>query len=414
MPPQVHVIGAGLAGLSAAVRVAQEGHRVTLHEAAGQAGGRCRSYFDASFGGVIDNGNHLLLSGNTAALAFLTLVGGAHKLQQPNKAEIAFVDLATDERWTLTINEGLWPAWLFNSAKRVPGTRPWDYLGAVRLLWAKNGATVANVLESEGALYTKLWRLFMLSALNTDPKEGSAKLAGAIVRNTLMKGGAACRPMIAEGLSAVFVEPALDYLTSHGGAVEFASRLRSLKFEGERCISLDFGGSEILTGDGDAVILAVPPVVARDLLPGLETPTEFHAIVNGHFKLAPPLDMPPILAVLNATVEWVFAFPDRLSITISGADRLADRPREELAPLLWADVCAAIGLDVPLPPWQIVKERRATFAATPTQDAKRPGTNTRWNNVFLAGDWTQTGLPATIEGAVRSGQQAASIATKGH
>ena len=119
-----------------------------------------------------------------------------------------------------------------------------------------------------------------------------------------------------------------------------------------------------------------------------------------------------MLGLLHSTAEWVFAFPDRLSVTVSAADRLVDRDREDLARLFWAEVSAALGLDAPLPRWQIVKEKRATFAATPEQDAKRPPARTRWRNLFLAGDWTQTGLPATIEGAIRSGETAAGLVAK--
>ena len=99
------------------------------------------------------------------------------------------------------------------------------------------------------------------------------------------------------------------------------------------------------------------------------------------------------------------------SVTVSAADHLVDRDREELARAFWADIAAVHGLPAALPPWQIVKEKRATFAATPAQDAKRPPAATRWSNLFLAGDWTQTGLPATIEGALRSGEVAARLAS---
>ena len=115
-----------------------------------------------------------------------------------------------------------------------------------------------------------------------------------------------------------------------------------------------------------------------------------------------------MLGVLGGTAEWVFAHEDRISVTVSAADRLVDTPAEELAALLWRDVAAAYELPIePMPPCQIVKEKRATFAATPAQDSRRPGATTRWANLVLAGDWTQTGLPATIEGAIRSGFSAA-------
>jgi len=117
-----------------------------------------------------------------------------------------------------------------------------------------------------------------------------------------------------------------------------------------------------------------------------------------------------MLGVIGGTVEWIFAFPDRIAITISGADRLIDMEREALAALIWRDVAAALKLPAELPPWQIVKEKRATFAATPDQAAKRPQARTHWANLILAGDWTATGLPATIEGAIRSGETAAKLA----
>jgi uncharacterized protein with NAD-binding domain and iron-sulfur cluster len=99
-------------------------------------------------------------------------------------------------------------------------------------------------------------------------------------------------------------------------------------------------------------------------------------------------------------------------VTVSGADAIVDQDREDLAVRIWADVSKALGINAPMPAWQIVKEKRATFAATPAQDARRPAAQTQWRNLFLAGDWTQTGLPATIEGALRSGETAAALALK--
>lgn len=409
----VHIIGAGLAGLSAAVRLAKQGRAVAVYEAAGQAGGRCRSYYDAGFGAVIDNGNHLLLSGNNSTIRYLSLIGGADKLRGPSKAEFDFADVATGERWTLKINENRWPSWLFDPARRVPATRLLDYLSAVPLMWAGPRKTVADVIGSTGPLYERLWQPLMLAALNTDPHEGSARLAGAVMRNTLAKGGVACRPLIAEGLSAAFIGPALDYLGEHQGKIAFGKRLREIEFASGRVHTLKFTDELIPVREDDAVILAVPPWVAQSLLPGLNAPTEFRAILNAHFSIAPLPHFPSILGLIHGTVEWIFSFPDRLSITVSGADRLIDRPREELAAELWRDVAVVTGLPAELPPWQIVKEKRATFAASPDQDVLRPDTKTKWRNLFLAGDWIQTGLPATIEGAIRSGERAAYLAMRG-
>ena len=104
-----------------------------------------------------------------------------------------------------------------------------------------------------------------------------------------------------------------------------------------------------------------------------------------------PAGAPFMTGVLNRTVEWIFAFKRRISATISHADRLLAMPRQELAETVWRDITDVLGMDAPLPKWQLVRERRATFAATPEQNARRPGARTRWTNLVLAGDWTDTG-----------------------
>jgi len=410
MSGTIHIVGAGLAGLSAAVRLASAARSVVVHEATAFAGGRCRSYYDAAVGMTIDNGNHLLLSANHAALDFLASIGAAERLVGPPSAQFPFVDYKSGARWTLRFNDGRVPFWVFDRSRRVPGTRVFDYLPLARLLFPPAGKAVGEVIACEGVLYRRLVEPLIVAALNIEAPQGSAELASAIVRETLAAGGRACRPLIArEGLGTTLIEPALAFLKTRGTDVRMEHQLRAVQFSDGAVTALDFGGEKIALVDDDAVILAVPPYIAASLVEGLTVPTEFRAIVNAHFRIDPPPGQPPILGVLNGTVEWIFAFPGRLSITISAGDRLIDSPREVLAQTIWEEVASITGLPVTLPHWQIVRERRATFAATPAQNAKRPGAMTRWRNLVLAGDWTQTGLPATIEGAIRSGNRAADI-----
>jgi squalene-associated FAD-dependent desaturase len=411
MPRTTHIIGAGLSGLSAAIELTLRGEAVVVHEATTFAGGRCRSYHDAVLGMTIDNGNHLLLSGNHGAMRYADLLGARDRLVGPPKAEFPFIDLGSKEHWTLRINDGRIPWWIFNSSKRVPGTHAFDYLPMARLLWADKDRAVGEVVRFTGPLYERLMRPLLLAALNIEPSAGSATLAGAVIRETIAAGGEACRPLVArEGLGGALVEPALELLGKRGSVVKLGHQLHRLRASDTRVEALDFGGGDTVSlTDDDRVILAVPPYAATALMPDLQTPTEFRAIVNAHFRIEPAPYQPAILGLVNSTTEWVFAFPGRVATTISAGDRLIDTPRDALARTIWSEVSAATGLPAELPPWQIVRERRATFAATPEQDALRPGPNTRFTNLLLAGDWTNTGLPATIEGAIRSGRRAADL-----
>jgi squalene-associated FAD-dependent desaturase len=406
----VHIIGAGISGLAAAVRLLEANFKVHVHEATQQAGGRCRSYFDAATNLTIDNGNHLLLSGNRHALAYARSIGTEAGLVGPKRAQFPFVDLTTGQRWQLDLGDGRLPLWVFDETRRVPDTGLLDYLALTPLIWAANSKPVGDAIPCHGTLYRRLVQPLLLAALNIDPPAGSAGLAGAVLRETLLAGGQACRPLIArDGLSAVLVEPAIELLRGGGASIRFGHELRGFGISAQRIGELKFGDEVVAIGPDEAIVMAVPPRAAAALLPGLKTPSKFRAIVNGHFRLDPPPDIPAITGVVGGLVEWLFAFPQRLSVTISNADRLVDMPREELALAIWRDICKAAGLQGELPPWQIVRERRATFEATPEQDALRPGPVTSWKNLFLAGDWTDTGLPATIEGSVRSGNRAADL-----
>ncbi len=410
MPKTVHIIGAGISGLSAAVRLSNAGCQVHVHEATQQAGGRCRSYFDAATNLTIDNGNHLVLSGNHHVRDYARAIGTEAGLVGPARAQFPFVDISTNQRWLLDLGDSRLPTWVFDEARRVPDTGLLDYLKLAPIVWAGAGKLVGDTIPCKGTLYERLVQPLLLAALNCDPPEGSAGLAGAIVRETLLAGGQACRPLIArDGLSSVLIEPAVKLLERRGASVRLSHELRALSSAGDRVNELNFGDDRIAIGPDDAVILAVPPRPAASLLPGLKGPTKYRAIVNAHFRIDPPRDAAPILGVVGGLVEWLFAFPQRLSITISNGDRLVDMPREELAQAIWRDVCKAGGVSGELPPWQIVRERRATFEATPEQNALRPGPVTAYKNLFLAGDWTATGLPATIEGSVRSGDRAADL-----
>ena len=408
---RVHVVGAGMAGLSAATALAEKGIAVTLYESAPHAGGRCRSYDDPQLGIRIDNGNHLVLSGNHAARSYLARIGASASVDMPPPI-FPFKDLATGEAWCLDIGPGRLPLWLFSKHRRVPETSLGDYLSLFRLRNCA-GRTVAEVLGDTGSLYRRFWSPFARAVLNTEPEAADASLLWPVVQETLLQGGDACRPLLAKnGLGASFVDPALDYLRRRGGTTQMGARVREVRIDAGRVTALQVDSRTIEIDAAAAVIIAVPPLAAGQLLPGVPVPTEFRAILNAHFRLPSEPKAAPITGFVGGLSEWLFLRGAVASVTVSAANAVIDDDADALGRQIWREIAPVLGFepDSGFPLCRIVKEKRATFAATPGQAALRPAPGAAGHgNLALAGDWTGTGLPATIEGAIRSGSRAAGL-----
>jgi squalene-associated FAD-dependent desaturase len=404
----VHVIGAGIAGLSAASVLASRGLRVELYEATGHAGGRCRSYHDPVLGRAIDNGTHVLVGANRAAFRYLARIGATDRLLAMGGGGVSFVDVARGQRWRARLGGGVVPWWIAVPSRRVPDSTITEYLRLRRLFNAKSSATVTDCLGA-GPLMDRLWRPLTKAALNTAPEEASARLLVPVVRGMMLGGAAAARIHVArDGLGPTFVDPALALLAANGVTPRYGARLRAIDEDAGHVRRLNFDGDGVTVRPDDTVILAVPGPVAAGLVPGLQAPRSHRPIVNVHVRLPPETpEGEPLVGVLGGTAHWFHRRGDILSATVSAAVSLAEEPAEAIAAAIWRDAAAALGLAGPLPPHRVVKERLATFAQTPTEVARRPGARTRLGNLVLAGDWIDTGLPATIDGAALSGEAAA-------
>lgn len=391
-PTTLHVVGAGLAGLSAATAAARTGIRVCLYESASHAGGRCRSFFDDKLDRLIDNGSHLLLGANKIALSYARATGGIEAMV-PASPRFDFFDLADQSRWTV-------------SPTRLPAGLG-EILRALGLPWTGPEASVADRLgHSPG--FARFWKPLCEAILNTAPEESSARMFSWTMRRALLGGAPALSPWTFPlGLSAALVAPALATLGSFGAEIQFRHRLI-----GVTAGRLDFDEDRsVILGPHDRVILALPPWAMGSVLPGWDLTLPTRTIVNAHFRLAHPAILPqgvPFLGLVNGYGHWLFPRGDVLSVTVSAAEGLVDRPADEIAAILWGEAASAIGLSAAdVPPARVIKERRATLAHDPATIRRRPGPETSIPGVYLAGDWLRSPWPCTIEAAISSGLYAA-------
>ena len=413
-----HIIGAGLSGLSSGVRLCERAERVSLYDSAGQAGGRCRSFYDKHLETVIDNGNHLIMSGNRSARDYLDLIGADDPLTGPPFAAYPFVDVATGQRWTVRLNEGPIPFWIFDKKWRVPDTNIIDYIKAAGIAFAGTEKSVADIVDKDSVLFKRFWEPLTLAVLNTTPEQGQAKLLWSVIRETFLIGGQASIPLVAKkGLGPSFIDPAVGYIERNGGTVRFGARLRNLGVEEGRISHLNFSDETIELGIDDKVILALPPSRLRQIMAEFDPPRDDASILNVHFRMSETVPTRaigegPFIAMVSSLGQWAFVRDDVISITTSASHALGadDRPNDDVVNQIWRETQVALDLGpVEYSRVRVIREKRATPDQSPTGAAKRLKAQTPYKNLLLAGDHTDTAVPATIEGSIRSGERAATL-----
>ena len=189
---------------------------------------------------------------------------------------------------------------------------------------------------------------------------------------------------------------------------------RDLVVEAQRTTQLRFSNREIEVSRDDIVVLATPAPVTATLVPDLTVPVYTYPIVNAHFRVPDRVQLASdagLIGIVGGTAQWLFFRGDIISATVSAADELADATAAYIAQAIWSDITRSIdGVPNEMPEkHRVVKERRATISQTPESNRMRPNTICHLENLLLAGDWTNTGLPATIEGSIKSGNSAADI-----
>jgi squalene-associated FAD-dependent desaturase len=434
MTGRVVVVGGGLAGLAAACQLLGRGHQVTLVEARARLGGATFSF--ERDGLAVDNGQHVLLRCYTEYRQLLDLlgVGGHIDLQERFSIPVITRDGRTAElsRNNLPAPLHLGPALAgYRLLSRFDRAR---VLMGAALLRTLNPAdpklddrSFQDWLVSHGqsaAAIDALWNLITVAALNTDAANASLALCAMVFRTALLQRADAADIGVPNlPLGELHGDAATRYLTGHGARILLHTAVRAVRVVGQ-------GFDVVLDGEtlsADAVVVAAPPEPTAAILPeGALARPELLAelggapIVNVHAVYDRRVTDAPFTAVVGSPVQWVF---DRtatsglgdgqyLAVSLSAAQEWIDTPtarlREEFVPELARLFPAARAAEVAR--FFVTRERRATFRQVPGSARLRPAARTLLPGCVLAGAWTATGWPDTMEGAVRSGNEAARIA----
>ncbi len=434
--PDVLVIGGGCAGLAAATSLAERGARVRVLEARGQLGGRSRSWVDPASGDVEDCGQHLVMRCYESFLGFTRRTGGIDQLAFQERAEVVMLDpggRASNFRLPALPQ----PLDLAAGLVGLRGFPVRDLRGASAMLREARrrkpmlaAETAAQWLSRHGQSQfarDRLWNPLILSTLNVDPDAAPAVLLADVFRRAFLAGPGASRLGYArEGLSPLVVDPSVRFLETRGGDARARQQVVSLETDRHGC----FKAARCRDGsrhEAGAAVLAVPHREAVSLLPegsssfGIEESRSLgaSAILNVHLWFDRAVAEYPFALLIGSRVHWVFdrgrmggaRRPGYLALVTSAAEDWMPRGRERIVAEVRDELCRFLpaAREARLLRSRVLKDRRATPRLTPACLAARPRAATRVPNLFLAGDWTDTGLPATLEGAAASGERAAEL-----
>ena len=436
-PKKVVVLGAGYAGLACAAELVRRGHQVTLLEARALLGGRAHSFIDPKTGLELDNGQHILMGCYRETLALLRHLGVGDRLQKPPRLHVPYCSERGRSALTATAPAPLHLASALLHFGELSLADKWAAAKlALRLRLGGNPGphqTVAHWLQRWKQTHNvirALWEPLCLAALNEPVASGSAALFATVIRRSFLgKPEDSTIYLSSVGLSELFAPEVEELLEMCDGAVRLQTQVKALRFTETALEEIELADGTTLRPE--AIVSALPWHVLRGLLPvGSKLAAACRGlgdapIVSLHLWLDRPVLREPFVGFLDSPVHWIFS-RDQIqggagnqpghvyTAVISGARAVLDLSPAELEELTMREMRrflpethAARVLHR-----MVYKARSATFAATPEAEELRPGSATEWSNFWLAGDWVNTGLPATIEGAIVSGNRAACASDK--
>jgi squalene-associated FAD-dependent desaturase len=414
------VIGGGLAGLSAAVYLLNAGFKIELIEASPKIGGRAYSYFDKELSMEVDNGQHLLMGCYDYTLHFFGIINCLGNLEIPECLEINYVS-SDGKSYLLKASSFPYPV---NLLKAILGFNilTLSEKGRVLLFFSRlpfinperlKTVSVRNWLIAEGQsenIINSLWELIAVSALNTSIDKASAKVFCRILKQIFFKGNFSTKLLIPKtGLSKVYAQPAAEFIRNNGGIISLSEKAEGFDILQGEVKKIRTNKREIR--DFDFVISTVPLHSLSRLLPKADAyissfpEINYSSILSLHIKITQNNLTGRFYAFLSSPVHWVFNHGDYISVVISNAYEFSSMEKEKIFLLIKKEISRYLGIkETAFGSYRVINEKRATFVPDFPFIENRPNSGTKLSNFYIAGDWTNTGLPSTIESAVKSGK----------
>ncbi len=415
------VIGGGFAGLTTAAYLANKNIKVDLFEAAPKLGGRAYSFLAKDGSTVIDNGQHILMGCYTETLRFMKMIGASDNLIYQPALEINFLK----ENFELLKLKAASLPFPFNLILGILNYKAISVKQRLKVLQfffklltyseqELNKLSVYELLSKEkqnGIICKSLWEIISIGALNTSIKKASAKVFSDILKEIFLKGTFASSIIIPKyGLSETYCHNARSFIENNEGRIFLSKTVTDLTIRNNRILEVKTDDESFT--EFDCVISAVPYHSLQKLTSVfyLEKKPElrYSTILSVHLWLSHNPLKENFYGLINSPVHWIFNKKSHLTIVISDADYLNEKTKEEILFLVAKELKKYIKLDLDdIIDFQVIKEKRATFIPSENTLHSRPSVITGLDNFFIAGDWINTGLPSTIESAVKSGRMAA-------